>query len=105
MDLRNEAITDHRAVREYTAEPLDEQTIRLLIADAAQAPSAINEQPWTFTVVPDRALLNRASHQAKAHMLATRSASVHRPRRPPLCGRGWITRHQVLTIGLKLNAV
>jgi len=68
MDLRNEAITDHRAVREYTAEPLDEQTIRLLIADAVQAPSVINEQPWTLTVVRDQAPLNRASLQAKAHM-------------------------------------
>ena len=33
MDL-SEAIAGRRAVREYTAEPVDEQTIRLLIADA-----------------------------------------------------------------------
>jgi nitroreductase len=75
MDLR-EAITGRRAVREFTAEPVDEQTIRLLIADAVQAPSAINEQPWTFTVVRDQALLDRVSRQAKAHMLATTPASA-----------------------------
>lgn len=78
MDL-SEAIAGRRAVREYTAEPVDEQTIRLLIADAVQAPSAINEQPWTFTVVRDQAMLGRASQQAKAHMLATTPASAQPP--------------------------
>lgn len=75
MDL-SEAIAGRRAVREYTAEPVDKQTIRLLIADAIQAPSATNEQPWTFTVVRDQAVLDRASQQAKAHMLATTPASA-----------------------------
>jgi nitroreductase len=75
MDL-SEAIAGRRAVREYTVAPVDERTIRLLIADAVQAPSAINEQPWTFTVVRDQALLDRASRQAKAHMLATTPQSA-----------------------------
>ena len=59
-----------RAVRDYTAVPVDEQTIGLLIADAVQAPSAIDEQPWAFTVVRDQALLDRASSEAKAHKQA-----------------------------------
>lgn len=75
MDV-SEAIAGRRAVRDYTSEPVDEQTIRLLIADAVQAPSAINEQPWTFTVVRDQALLDRASREAKAHMLATTPAGA-----------------------------
>jgi nitroreductase len=75
MEL-SEAINGRHSVREYTAEPVDEQTIRLLIADAIQAPSAIDEQPWTFTVVRDQALLDRASQQAKAHMRAVTPAGA-----------------------------
>lgn len=75
MEL-SEAINGRHSVREYTAETVDEQTIRLLITDAIQAPSAINEQPWIFTVVRDQALLDRVSHQAKAHMRAVTPAGA-----------------------------
>jgi len=75
MDL-SEAIAGRRAVREYTAEPVDQQTIRLLIADAVMAPSAINEQPWTFTVVRDQDLLDRVSREAKAYVRATTPVSA-----------------------------
>ena len=56
MDLR-EAIYTRRAVREFTAEPVDEKTLHELIDAAIQAPSAVNQQPWSFCVVRDRALL------------------------------------------------
>ena len=75
MDLR-EAIYTRRAVREYTAEPVDEKTIRELIDAAIQAPSAVNQQPWSFCVVRDQAVLARISHEAKAHMLRTSPAAL-----------------------------
>jgi len=68
MDLR-EAIYTRRAVREFTAEAVDEKTLRQLIDAAIQAPSAVNQQPWSFCVVRDLALLARISSEAKAHML------------------------------------
>ncbi len=70
MDLR-EAIYGRRAVREFTPEPVDEKVIRQLVDAAIQAPSAVNQQPWLFTVVRDRALLTSISAKAKAHMLKT----------------------------------
>jgi nitroreductase len=70
MDL-DQAIYARRAVREYTDEPVDEATIRRLIDAAIQAPSAVNEQPWVFSVVRDRAVLASISSAAKAHVLAT----------------------------------
>lgn len=70
------AIAGRRAMRNYTAEPLDEATIRQLIDAAIQAPSAMNRQPWTFTVVRDQALLDRVSADAKTHMLATLSPGL-----------------------------
>ena len=76
MDI-NEAIGGRRAVREYTTQTVDEPTIRRLIDAAVQAPSAVNQQPWTFTVVRDQSLLGGVSRDAKAFMLATMPASPH----------------------------
>ena len=70
MNLK-EAIYSRRAVRDYTTEPVSEQTIRELIDAAIQAPSARNEQPWVFTVVRDSVLLDRISTEARYHMLRT----------------------------------
>lgn len=68
MDLK-EAIYTRRATREFTTEPVDERTIRHLIDAAVQAPSAVNQQPWSFCIVRDRAKLDEISRQAKAYML------------------------------------
>ena len=76
MELQ-EAIIGRRAVREYTGEAVDEPTIRLLIDAAVQAPSAVNQQPWTFAVVRDQKLLGQVSQNAKSHMLATMPESSH----------------------------
>ncbi len=70
MDLK-EAIYTRRAVREFTTRPVDDKTIRELIDAAVQAPSAVNEQAWSFTVVRNRELLERISREAKAYMLKT----------------------------------
>ena len=70
MDLM-ETIYSRRAVREFTAEPVDDKALRQLIDAAVQAPSAVNQQPWSFFVVQDKALLARISREAKSHMLRT----------------------------------
>lgn len=70
MELR-EAIYTRRATRDFTAAPVDEKTLGELIDAAIQAPSAVNQQPWSFCVVRDKALLARISNDAKAHMLKT----------------------------------
>ena len=75
MDLK-EAVYGRRAVRAFSAEPIDERTIRQLIDAAIQAPSAVNEQPWSFTVVREQPLLDRISSEAKAHMLKTTPAGL-----------------------------
>jgi len=67
MDLK-EAIYTRRAVREFTAEPVPDETLRQLIDAAVQAPSAVNQQPWSFCVVRDKLLLARISGEAKAYI-------------------------------------
>ena len=75
VDLK-EAIYSRRAVREFTSQPVHEQVLRQLIDAAIQAPSAVNQQPWLFTIVQDKALLARISREAKAHMLRTSAAAL-----------------------------
>jgi nitroreductase len=69
MDLQ-QAIHSRRAVRAFADRGVDRRTLRQLIDAAIQAPSAVNEQPWSFTVVQDRAMLRTISVQAKAHVLS-----------------------------------
>ncbi len=72
------AITGRRAVREYTAKAVDEKLLRALIDAAVHAPSATNQQPWTFTVVRDQSVLDRISREAKSYMLASPQAEHFR---------------------------
>src|SRR5579864_1478347 len=76
MDI-TEAISGRRSVREYTAQAVDPEMISHLINAAMQAPNAVNQQPWSFTVVRDQGALDRVSHDAKSHMLATMPATSH----------------------------
>ena len=69
MDIR-EAIYSRRAVRDYSPSAIDAEVINRLIGAAIQAPTALNQQPWTFTVVRDQRILDALSSQAKVHMLA-----------------------------------
>lgn len=76
----NAAIYGRRSVREYTAQTIDEKTIRDLIDAAVHAPNAVNQQPWMFTVVRDQAVLGRISNEAKSHMLANLAPNRHAER-------------------------
>ena len=79
MELK-EAIHGRRAVRDYTPMAVEESDIRKIIDAAIQAPSAIDQQPWRFTVVRDTKMLSRISDEAKAYTLRkppTELASPH----------------------------
>ena len=75
MDVKT-AIYTRRAIRNYTAQPIDEAKLRMLIDAAVQAPSAVNRQPWAFSVVRDKSLLEQISQAAKTHMLRTSPAAL-----------------------------
>lgn len=75
MDI-TAAISGRRSIREYTDQTIDEQSIRGLITAATLAPSAVNQQPWTFTVVRNQELLDQVSREAKAHMVAAMPADM-----------------------------
>jgi len=64
-----DAIRGRRSIRSYTAEPLGETPIRALLDAAVCAPTAMHVEPWAFTIVQDRRLLDRLSERAKAMVL------------------------------------
>ena len=71
-----EAIRGRRAVRDFRPEPLSAGVIFQLITAAAWAPSAMNAQPWHFTVVTDRAVLDEIAGRAREWM-RTNAAAAH----------------------------
>jgi nitroreductase len=72
-------LAGRRSVREYTEAPVADAHLHALIDAAIQAPSAINQQPWAFVVIKDRALLDIVSDRAKSHLL---KASLGAPPHP-----------------------
>src|SRR5450631_4899122 len=68
MDILD-AIRQRRAIRDYRPDPVTPDLLRQLILAASWAPSAMNEQPWHFTVVTDATLLDEISRRSKEWML------------------------------------
>jgi nitroreductase len=77
----NDAIATRRSIRSYTADPVDEATVRALIQAAVQAPTAMHVEPWLFAVVQDRGALKRYSDLAKATLV--REAPLYRDLHDP----------------------
>jgi nitroreductase len=72
----DEAISGRRTVRSYARAAVDQPLIARLIDAAIQAPSAMNQQPWSFTVVRDQSMLDRISARAKVHVLEELTAGA-----------------------------
>lgn len=75
MEL-NDAIFGRHATRQYTQQSVDEATLQRLIVAAVHAPSAVNQQPWAFTVVRNQRTLDLISRNAKSHMIANMPATA-----------------------------
>jgi nitroreductase len=48
-------VTQQRACREFSADPVSDGDLHLILTAATHAPSAMNHQPWVFVVVRDPA--------------------------------------------------
>jgi nitroreductase len=53
-----EAIFSRRSVREFTSSQVSDELIAAILEAGRWAPSGLNNQPWRFIVVRDRATLN-----------------------------------------------
>jgi len=64
-----DAIKQRRSVRAFKNLPIKKEMIYELIVAAIWAPSAVNTQPWHFTVIQNQSLLDEISAHSKQHML------------------------------------
>ena len=60
-----DAIYKRSSVRPYSAKVLDQTTIRILLAAAVRAPTAVHLEPWVFAILQDTSALKRLSDRAK----------------------------------------
>jgi nitroreductase len=61
-----ELVRKRRSIRSFTSQPVDSQSVELLVETLLRAPTSRNINPWQFIVVDDRELLHRLS-AAKQH--------------------------------------
>jgi len=66
-----EAIKSRRAIRSYEDKPVPESAIETILEAATYAPSAINIQPWKFTIVTSKSEMKKLSDIAKPALLRT----------------------------------
>jgi nitroreductase len=64
-----EAIKSRRAIRSYEDKPVPESAIQTILEAATYAPSAINVQPWKFTIITNKAEMKRLSDIAKPALI------------------------------------
>jgi nitroreductase len=57
-------IKSRRSIRKYNDRPISEEIIDKIIEAAKWAPSGMNEQPWGFIVVRDKALIKELSDRS-----------------------------------------
>ena len=50
-----DVVMHQRACREFTAQPVSDDDLHLVLTAASHAPSAMNHQPWVFVIVRDPA--------------------------------------------------
>ncbi len=72
------AIYSRRAVRDFAEGAVDVGQLDTLIQAAIQAPSAMNQQSWSFCVVSNAELLSHISSEAKAYLLRSTPAGCFR---------------------------
>jgi nitroreductase len=64
MDNIMNVIKSRRSIRKYLDKPIPKEIIDKLIEAAKWAPTGMNEQPWGFIVVRDKALVNELSDRS-----------------------------------------
>ncbi len=64
-------ILQRRSVRSYQPQPVELEKLELILECGRYAPSAVNKQPWHFTVITDRTVLDRISAENKQILLTS----------------------------------
>ncbi len=63
------SILKRRSIRVYKPDQVDDESLELILEAGRYAPSAMNQQPWHFTVVRERSLLEKLEASCKTVFL------------------------------------
>lgn len=66
-----EIIKKRRSVRQYLPEQIKDSELEAILDAAVYAPTGHNDQPWHFTVIQDKELIEEINEGAKTVMKAT----------------------------------
>ena len=66
-----DVINNRRSVRSYKKEQLKDEEIEKILAAGIMAPTARGEQPWYFTVIQDKKLLDEINDVALKNMASS----------------------------------
>ena len=86
-NMKNEvikAIQNRISTRRYTEEQIGEEELQTILAAGIQAPSANNSQPWHFTVIQNKEMINFISDKAKEVMLKSDNETIVNVGKGPL---------------------
>jgi nitroreductase len=64
-----EALKSRRAIRSFEDKPVPEAAIQTMLEAATYAPSAINVQPWKFTIITNKEAMKQLSDTAKPALI------------------------------------
>lgn len=70
------SIKNRRSTRKYKEEQISEEELQALLDAGIQAPSAVNAQPWYFTVVQNKEMINHMSDKSKEVMLKSDNENI-----------------------------
>ena len=71
-----EAIRNRRSTRKYKEEQITDEELQILLDAAIQAPSAVNSQPWYFTVIQDKEFIDMMNDKTKEEMVKDENSYV-----------------------------
>jgi nitroreductase len=69
MNETIQTILTRRSIRSYEQTPVEREKIELILQCGQFAPSGMNRQPWHFTVVLDRKVLDKISYENRKVLL------------------------------------
>ncbi|HEX9025064.1 MAG TPA: nitroreductase family protein [Clostridium sp.] len=72
-----EVIKSRRSVRAYKQEQISQKELDLIIEAGVYAPTAQNNQPWHFTIIQDKEMLNYINKKSK-ELMATADSEMAR---------------------------
>lgn len=61
-------ILSRRSIRKYKEEQIKDEELQTILEAAKYAPSGMNQQPWHFTVIQNKAALGKVNEACKAVM-------------------------------------